>query len=331
MNEKSRIAVIGSGSWATALIKVLLNNVQNLNWFIRDSQTIAYIKSRHHNPKYLSSVDFDITKLTLYDNINEIINDSDVLIIAIPAAFLKETLIPFTGSFENKFVVSAVKGIIPEFNLTVAEFFNKHYGISFDNIGIISGPCHAEEVALERLSYLTVACKDELQAKILANKLQCSYINTVLSEDIYGIEYAAVLKNIIAIAAGICHGLGYGDNFLSVLISNGYREIKRFLDKTYAHKRKTSNSAYLGDLLVTCYSQFSRNRTLGTMIGKGYTVQAAHLEMNMIAEGYYAVACIQEINLKFMVKMPITQAVFDILYNKLPPSQVMLTLSDSFK
>ena len=331
MDENSRIAVIGSGSWATALVKVLLNNVKSLNWYIRDTESIKFIKKNHNNPKYLSSVIFDIDKLNFYDDINEIVKNSDILIIAIPAAFLKTAMTPVICKLDGKYFVSAVKGIVPELNLTIAEYFNTEFEIPFDNIGIISGPCHAEEVALERLSYLTIACKDELNSKILADKLQCRYIKTVLSEDIYGIEYASVLKNIMAIAAGICHGLGYGDNFLSVLISNGYREIKRFLDKTYSHKRKTTNSAYLGDLLVTCYSQFSRNRTFGTMIGKGYSVKTAQLEMNMIAEGYYAVACIIEINKKYKVKMPITQAVYNILYDKISPVIEMKLLSETFR
>jgi len=238
---------------------------------------------------------------------------------------------PYTGNFEGKFIISAIKGIIPISNLTIAEYFNQHYNVSFDNLGVVSGPCHAEEVALERLSYLTVACKDREHSEMFANRLEGRYIKTVISNDIYGIEYAAVLKNIIALATGICHGLGYGDNFLAVLISNGYKEIKRFLDKTYATKRKTSNSAYMGDLLVTCYSQFSRNRTFGNMIGKGYSVKSTMLEMNMVAEGYYAVACIKEINKRFGVKMPITDAVYNILYEKISPVMEMRILSEKLK
>lgn len=331
MNENSRVGIIGSGSWATALVKVLMNNVKTLNWYFRDTESIQFIKKHHNNPKYLSSVIFDTEKLNFYNDINAIVEDSDILIVAIPAAFLQESMLPLKFNPEKKFFISAVKGIVPELNLTIAEFFNKNFQLSFDNFGIISGPCHAEEVALERLSYLTVACKDEQHATIIAAKLECRYIKTVLSADIYGIEYSSVLKNIMAIAAGICHGLGYGDNFLSVLISNGYREIKRFLDKTYAHKRKTTHSAYLGDLLVTCYSQFSRNRTFGTMIGKGYSVKTAQLEMNMVAEGYYAVACIMEINKKYKVKMPITEAVYNILYEKISPVIEMKLLADTLK
>ncbi|MDP4207340.1 MAG: NAD(P)H-dependent glycerol-3-phosphate dehydrogenase [Bacteroidota bacterium] len=331
MNEQSRIAVIGGGSWATALVKVLLNNVKSLNWYIRDAESIEFIQQHHINPKYLSSVTLEINKLKMFSDIDDAIRHSDIIVFAIPAAFLKDAMEPLKTSLQGKYVVSAIKGIVPGDNITIAEFFNQYYKVSFDYIGVISGPCHAEEVALERLSYLTIACKDEANAEFLASQLECRFIKTIISSDIYGIEYASVLKNIIAIAAGICHGAGYGDNFLSVLISNGYKEIKRFLERTYACKRKTSNSAYLGDLLVTCYSQFSRNRTFGTMIGKGYSVKTAQLEMNMVAEGYYAVACIKEINSKHNVKMPITDAVYNILYDKISPAVEMKLLSEKLK
>jgi glycerol-3-phosphate dehydrogenase (NAD(P)+) len=331
MNENSRVAIIGSGSWATALVKLFLNNAKTLNWFILEPEIRAHVNEFQHNPRYLSSVVFEKEKLVLFDNIVDVIEQSDILVFVVPSAFLRIWLEPYKGKFENKFIVSAIKGIIPKENLTIAEFFNQDYEVPFDNIGVVSGPSHAEEVALERLSYLTVACKNEDHARIIADRLTFRYIKTILSHDIYGIEYAAVLKNIIALAAGICHGLGYGDNFLSVLICNGYKEIKRFLDKTYATKRTTDNSVYLGDLLVTCYSQFSRNRTFGAMIGKGYSVKSAQLEMNMVAEGYYAVACIKEINKTHLVKMPITDAVYNILYEKISPAIEMKLLTNSLK
>ncbi|MFW6327119.1 MAG: NAD(P)H-dependent glycerol-3-phosphate dehydrogenase, partial [Bacteroidota bacterium] len=229
------------------------------------------------------------------------------------------------------FIISAIKGIIPDDNLTFAEFFNQYYNVPFSQVGIITGPCHAEEVALERLSYLTIASKLSKNSEILSGMLDCRYIKTITTNDIYGTEYAGVLKNIFAIAAGISHGLGYGDNFLAVLVSNSIQEIKRFLDKTYKNKRKVFSSAYLGDLLVTAYSQFSRNRTFGMMIGKGYSVKSAQLEMNMIAEGYYSTKCIKEINSKYMVKMPITDAVYNILYEKISPSIEIKILSDKLK
>jgi glycerol-3-phosphate dehydrogenase (NAD(P)+) len=331
MNENSRIALVGSGSWATALAKVLLNNVEKLNWYIREPEIREHIEKYKHNPKYLSSVMFETEKIRFFDDINELVEKSDVLLFVVPSAFLGLWMEPFKGSFEGKYVLSAIKGIMPVSNITIAEYFNQSFEVPFDQLGVVSGPCHAEEVALERLSYLTVACKEAEHAKAFAKSLECRYIKTVISNDIYGIEYAAVLKNIIALATGICHGLGYGDNFLAVLISNGYKEIKRFIDKTYASKRKASNSVYLGDLLVTCYSQFSRNRTFGTMIGKGYSVKNTMLEMNMVAEGYYAVACIHEINKKYGVKMPITDAVYNILYEKISPSIEMKLLTEKMK
>jgi glycerol-3-phosphate dehydrogenase (NAD(P)+) len=331
MNNNSKIAVIGSGSWATALVKVLLNNVDKLNWYILEPEIRSHVREFAHNPNYLSSVVFNTEKLNLCDDIVETIEQSDIVIFVVPSAFLSIWLEPYKGAFENKFIISAIKGIVPGDNLTIAEFFNLHYKVPFNELGVVSGPCHAEEVALERLSYLTVACKDSGDAGFIASKLGCRYIKTVISHDIYGIEYAAVLKNIVALAAGICHGIGYGDNFLAVLISNGYKEINNFLEKTYPSKRNTSNSAYLGDLLVTCYSQFSRNRTFGAMIGKGYSAKSAQLEMNMVAEGYYAVACIKEINKKHNVKMPITDAVYNVLYEKISPAIEMKLLIETLK
>jgi glycerol-3-phosphate dehydrogenase (NAD(P)+) len=331
INENSKVAVIGSGSWATALVKVLLHNEAKLNWYIREPEIRDHVLKYKHNPSFLSSVMFDTDKLNIYDDITLAIEQSDILVIVVPSAFLSIWMEPYKGTFENKFIISAVKGIIPVSNLTIDEYYNQVYNVPFDQLGVVSGPCHAEEVALERLSYLTVACKNTEHAEVFAKKIEGRFIKTVISNDIYGIEYAAVLKNIIALATGICHGLGYGDNFSAVLICNGYKEIKRFLDETYASKRKTSNSAYMGDLLVTCYSQFSRNRTFGTMIGKGYSVKSTMMEMNMVAEGYYAVACIKEINKRFNVNMPITDAVYNILYEKISPFMEMKLLSDKLK
>jgi glycerol-3-phosphate dehydrogenase (NAD(P)+) len=328
MDGTQKIAVIGSGSWATAISKMLLFNTSQINWYFRNAGTIEYMEEFHHNPKYLSSVYFDTKRINFYNDLEKIISDSDILIFAIPSAFLKELLSGADIKLKDKLVVSAIKGIIPEQNLTIAEFFNQNYNVPFDCIGIVTGPCHAEEVALERLSYLTIASKTEKQARRLAASLDSHFIKTVISSDIYGTEYSAVLKNIFSIAAGVCHGLGYGDNFQAVLISNAIREIKRFLDHTYPSKRKINSSAYLGDLLVTAYSQFSRNRSFGVMIGKGYSVRSAMLEMNMIAEGYYATKCIREINKVHNVNLPITDTVYNILYEGISPAMEIKLLTE---
>lgn len=319
MNKPHKIGILGGGSWATALVKLLLNNCEQINWFIRNPENIENIKINKHNPHYLSSIQIDTERINFFDNISEAIINSDILVIAIPAPFIEESFNKYYGDYTNKMIFSAVKGIIPNHNLTVTEYFNSTYHLPFSKLGIISGPCHAEEIAMERLSYLTVSSKKTEDARLIADKLKCHYVHTKISKDIYGTEYAAVLKNIIAIGVGICHGLGYGDNFQAVLVSNAIQEIKRFLDKTYKSKRKINSSPYLGDLLVTAYSQFSRNRTFGTMIGKGYSVKSAQLEMNMVAEGINAVGCIQQINEKFLVKMPIVDAVYNILVNKVSP------------
>ena len=328
MSNKS-IAVIGGGSWATALVKMLCNNSEKTNWWVRNKETADYISKYHHNPNYLSSVEFEIKKISVTSDLKQAISDSDVLIMAVPSAFLKETLASITcEQLKNKIIFSAIKGIIPENNLIIAEFFNQIYNVPIENVGVITGPCHAEEVAMEKLSYLTIASQNSDTAKFLAEKLACRFIKTTVSDDIYGTEYSSVLKNVMAIAAGICHGLGYGDNFLSVLISNGIQEIKRFVDAVHPITRDIKDSAYLGDLLVTAYSQFSRNRTFGSMIGKGYSVKSAQMEMNMIAEGYYGVKCVYEINKQYNVDMPITSAVYHILYEKVSPITEMRILTD---
>jgi glycerol-3-phosphate dehydrogenase (NAD(P)+) len=331
MNSDTRIAVLGGGSWATALVKLLLNNVSHVNWYMRNEENIRFIQKCGHNPKYLTSIRFDTEKISFSADIGEIITNSDILIIAIPAPFLEASLSGFTGNFSNKFIISAVKGIVPGHNLTLGEYFNRIHEVPFSSIGVISGPCHAEEIAMERLSYLTVSSKNKPDAELIAGVLRCHYVKAKVTTDIYGTEYAAVLKNIVAIAAGISHGLGYGDNFQAVLVSNAHQEIKRFLDKTYKSKRKINSSPYLGDLIVTTYSQFSRNRTLGTMIGKGYTLKSALLEMNMVAEGSYAVSCIKEINERYHVNMPITDAVYHILHDRVSPALEIKLLEEKLR
>jgi glycerol-3-phosphate dehydrogenase (NAD(P)+) len=331
MNDQRKVAIIGSGSWATALAKLLLNNLPVINWYVRSEETIEYFQKYRHNPKYISDIEFDVSRITFHNSIDETIQSSEILVFAIPAPFLKDALGNFHGSFDDRTIISAIKGIIPSENLTVAEFFNRTFSIPFKNISIISGPCHAEEIALERLSYLTIASATKEKSEELAPLFRCHYVKVKTSQDIYGTEYTAVLKNIIAIAAGICHGLGYGDNFQAVLVSNAMLEIKRFLAKSYKSKRKLLSSPYLGDVMVTAYSQFSRNRTFGMMIGKGYSVKTAQLEMNMIAEGYYAVACIHEMNKNFEVNMPITDAVYHILYEKISPALEIKLLTEKLK
>ncbi|MDX2445142.1 MAG: NAD(P)H-dependent glycerol-3-phosphate dehydrogenase [Bacteroidales bacterium] len=329
--QQRKIAVLGGGSWATALVKILLETQSEVAWFMRNSDRIKHIQKYHHNPQYLSSVELDVSRLRLSDNIKEVVDESDILILAIPAVFLEDAMNPVRSILEKKIIVSAVKGIIPEKNLIIGEFFNQYYNVPLESIAVISGPSHAEEVALERLSYLTFASMNAALSEDLCSYFDCHYINSIPSDDIYGTEYSAVLKNIMALAAGIYHGLGYGDNFQAVLISNAIQEIKRFVDKVHPITRDIKSSAYLGDLLVTAYSQFSRNRLLGTMVGKGYSVKAAHLEMNMIAEGYFAAKCIHESNKEHKVIMPIAEAVYRILYEGISPMVEMQLLTKFMK
>jgi glycerol-3-phosphate dehydrogenase (NAD(P)+) len=309
------IAIIGSGSWATALAKLFLNNTKHINWFIRKQEDVDYIKTYKNNPRYLGSIEFNTDNISFYTSLADCVKNSDCLILAIPSAFLHDS---FSGldqqTFKNKIIFSAIKGIVPQHNLIIGEYLNKIYAVPLSHIGVITGPCHAEEVALEKLSYLTIASINNDYAKIVSDLLNCRYIKSSVSDDIYGTEYSAVLKNVIAVAGGICHGLGYGDNFLAVLVSNAIQEINRFVNAVHPINRDINASAYLGDLLVTAYSQFSRNRMFGTMLGKGYSVKQAQLEMNMVAEGYYAVKCVFEINKTYQVNMPITTAVYKIIY-----------------
>jgi len=315
MNSNPKIAVFGGGSWATAIVKMLTENLDRVGWYMRSAYAIEHIKKNNNNPNYLSSAELKPEKLDLSNDINYFVNNYAVLIFVIPSAFLKTELDKITTSLEGKIIFSAIKGIVPETGLIIGEHFHETYKIPLENIGVITGPCHAEEVAMERLSYLTLACQDQEKAKMLSKFIESSYIKTKISDDIIGTEYAAMLKNIYAIAAGIAHGLGYGDNFQSVLMSNAIREMKRFIKKVHKMKRNINNSAYLGDLLVTGYSTFSRNRLFGNMIGKGYTVKSAMMEMSMVAEGYYATKSAYEINEKNGAKTPIIDAVFNVLYN----------------
>lgn len=323
--------MIGGGSWATAIIKMLTDNLteKEIFWWMRSQTAVDHIRKYNHNPNYLSSVEVKIASENVTTDIKEAISKSDMILLNVPAAFLKEAFGDLTPEdFKGKKVISAIKGIVPDENLIIGEFINVKYQVPLEDIIVISGPCHAEEVALEKLSYLTIASPNKELAEHFASLINTRYIKTNISDDIYGTEYAAVLKNIYAVASGICHGIGYGDNFQAVLIANAIREISRFVDAIHPIDRDIKESAYLGDLLVTAYSQFSRNRTFGNMIGKGYTVKSAQLEMNMIAEGYYAVNCIHQINRQLKIHMPIARAVYAILYEKHSPQIEMKLLTE---
>ena len=328
MSTNKKTAVLGGGSWATALVKILSNNTTELLWWMRNQDAVNYIKETKHNPNYLSSVPINTEIVNVTSDLKTACEQADIIVLAVPSAFVHETLSSVKTDLSSKVFFSAVKGIIPERNQIVGEYIQNEYHVPLKQIGVITGPCHAEEVALERLSYLTIACETNSIAEFMAHQLRCRYIKTTTSDDIYGTEYSAVLKNVIAVSAGIAHGLGYGDNYLSVLISNAIREINRFVDAIHPISRDIKDSAYLGDLLVTAYSKFSRNRMFGTYIGKGYSVKMAQMDMKMVAEGYYAVKCIKEINKDLEVNMPITDAVYAIVYEKMSPRIEFKLLSE---
>ena len=326
--ENQKIAVLGGGSWATAIVKILSENHSQVNWWMRDEESIQHIKKFDNNPKYLPSIQFDTKKLNLKTDLQQIVSESDILIVAVPSAFIAKAFddVKIKG-IENKIIISAIKGVIPEYNQIPAEYFHLNFNVPYNKIGMIAGPCHAEEVAMERLSYLTIACQDNEIAQYVADAMSCRYIHTSTSDDLFGTELSAILKNIYSVASGICNGLGYGDNFQAVLIASSIRETERFISAIHEIHRDVKTSAYLGDLLVTAYSQFSRNRNFGSMVGRGYSVKSAQIEMNMVAEGYYAAKGIYEINKKYKVNMPIADAVYHILYEKISPMMEMKILS----
>lgn len=331
MNLPGKIAIMGGGSWATALAKIVLSTQERINWYMRRDDQIQDFLQTGHNPSYLSAVEFDINRINFYSDINRTIEESDTLIFATPSPFLKQHLKKVTTSLEDKFIISAIKGIVPDENMLVADYFSEYYHVPINHIAVIGGPCHAEEIALERLSYITLACPDIDNAYQLSPVFRNQYLRNYCCKDVTGIEYASVLKNVYAIVAGICHGMKYGDNFLAVFICNAIEEMRNFLYAVHGLERDITDSVYLGDLLVTAYSRFSRNRTFGTMIGKGYSVKTAQLEMEMIAEGYYGTKCIHEINEKYKVNMPILDALYAILYERKSPMVVIRQLTQTFK
>ena len=326
-----KIAIIGGGSWATAIAKIVVEKAHHIGWYIRGDDRIDEFRRLGHNPSYLMGVRFNVDEICFSSDINEIVEKYDTLVFVTPSPYLKNHLKKLKTNISNKFIVTAIKGIVPDENLVCSEYFHNVFDVPEENIACLGGPSHAEEVALERLSYLTVGCCDEEKAQAFTDILVNDYIKTKTSLDVVGIEYASVLKNVYAIASGICSGLKFGDNFQSVLISNAVQEMSRFLTAVHPIKRCVYDSVYLGDLLVTAYSNFSRNRTFGTMIGKGYSVKSAQIEMEMIAEGYFGTKCMKEINRHMHVNMPILDAVYNILYERISPQIEIKLLTDSFR
>ena len=330
MFNVGKIAIIGGGSWATAIAKIIVSHTHHIGWYIRRDDRIDDFRRLGHNPAYLTSVRFDVDEINFSADINRIVQSYDTLVFVTPSPYLKNHLKKLRTRIKDKFIVTAIKGIVPDENLCCSEYFHQVYDVPFENLACIGGPSHAEEVAMERLSYLTVGCSDLDKAKAFTEVLANRFIKTKTSSDVLGIEYASVLKNVYAIAAGICYGLNYGDNFQAVLMSNAVQEMDRFLKTIHPIDRNIIDSVYLGDLLVTGYSNFSRNRTFGTMIGKGYSVKSAQIEMEMIAEGYFGTKCMKEINRHLHVNMPILDAVYNILYERISPHIETKLLTDSF-
>lgn len=332
MYDCGKIAIIGGGSWATAIAKIVVTHTHHIGWYMRRDDRIEDFKRLGHNPAYLTSVRFDTNEIFFSSDINKIAQAYDTLVFVTPSPYIKNHLKKLKTRIKDKFIITAIKGIVPDENLVCSEYFHNVYDIPYDNLACLGGPSHAEEVALERLSYLTVGCTDRDKAAAFSDILASDYIKTKTSSDVIGIEYSSVLKNVYAIAAGICSGLKYGDNFQAVLMSNAVQEMARFLKSVYPlDERNITDSVYMGDLLVTGYSNFSRNRTFGTMIGKGYSIKSAQIEMEMIAEGFFGTKCMKEINRHCHVNMPILDAVYNILYERISPQIEIKLLTDSFR
>ncbi len=331
MFDCGKIAIIGGGSWATAIAKIIVGNTHHIGWYMRRDDRIEEFKRMGHNPAYLTSVHFNMDEITFTSDINKIVQTHDTLVFVTPSPYLKNHLKKLRQSLHDKFIITAIKGIVPDENLVCSEYFHEVHDVPYENLACIGGPSHAEEIALERLAYLTIGCSDTDKAEAFANVLSGRFIKTKTSSDVIGIEYSSVLKNVYAIAAGICSGLKYGDNFQAVLMANSLQEMNRFLQTVHPIERHIEDSVYIGDLLVTGYSKFSRNRTFGTMIGKGYSVKSAQIEMEMIAEGYFGTKCMKEINHHLHVNMPILDAVYNILYEHIAPHVEIKLLTDSFR
>lgn len=320
-----KLGILGGGSWATAIAKMLTDNGARVHWWVRNEEQAAHLREHKHNPRYLTSVEFLEGELVVTNDLDDFIANSEIIIVATPSAFIHDVL--KDKNLEGHKIVSAVKGIIPEYNLIPAHYFVEKHGIPMSNIAIISGPCHAEEVAMEKLSYLTIASEDEKLAQFMATQMDGRYIRCNVSDDLVGTEISAVLKNVYALACGIAHGLGYGDNYMAVLVSNAIQEIEVFIDSAYPLHRDVKHSAYLGDLLVTAYSLHSRNRRFGNLLGKGYSLAAVKQEMNMVAEGYYAAACINELAAQHKIDLTIANSVYEILYKGKSPKKIFAELS----
>lgn len=321
------IAVMGGGSWATALAKILLRNCRTIVWYMRRDDRIAEFRECGHNPAYLSDVEFDVSRIHFTSDINEAVRLADTVLLAMPSPYFLAHMEKITEPLSDKTVISAIKGIVPEVNQSVAEYMVKKYGVSEKRMLVIGGPCHAEEVAMDRVSYLTIGCADPELADALTRCIGSHSLRTITTEDVEGVEYAAVLKNVYAIVAGIIHGMKGGDNFTAMMVSNAVREMERFINAVDARPRNVCDSVYLGDLLVTSYSKFSRNHNFGSMIGKGYSVKAARMEMEQTAEGYYGTKCIHEINEKYGVEMPILNGLYSILYENLAPRRALARIA----
>ncbi len=334
MNKESvgKVGIIGSGSWGTALAKIVLENEERVNWYFRFGETVRQFRRYQHNPSYLTSQLFDTERIDFFTDIPRILDASDTIILVTPSPYIKGIIEKAKRhQLQSKFLLNAIKGIIPDDYVVISDYLRDTLRVPEEQIGVVSGPTHAEEIALGRLSYLTLACCDKSKAAELSQLFKTSYTYCHISEDVRGIELGSVLKNIYAIASGICQSLRMGDNFQAVLMANAAKEMEYFLSHVSPITRNVYDSVYLGDLLVTGYSRYSRNRTFGTLIGKGYSAIRAQDEMQMTPEGYYGAKCIHELNKKYQLDIPIATSVYDLLYNRRDARDTFIAMSTKLK
>ena len=322
-------AVIGHGSWATALVKVLTMNELSIRWFVHNSEVFESLQNEGRNCRYLSDVELDMSRIHLSNDINDVVDNSDFILLVTPAAYLKACLSGLHVSLKEKVVVSAIKGIIPVENMFVTDYLKQQYGLSGGQVCFISGPTHAEEVSHNQLTYLTIASSNIAKAKAIGKKLESPFLKVSYVRNMRYLERAAVLKNIYAVMVGMAVGLGYGDNFISVLVANCIKEMYFLLDPHSINDlTRITPSNFFGDLLVSCYSSHSRNRQLGMLIGRGNTVKTALNEMTMVAEGYFASAMMPHLPEEQRKQLPIAMAAYQVLHQDVPARKALKNLEN---
>lgn len=324
LEKESHCAVIGHGSMATAMMKVLSMNETSVDWYIHNPEVLESLTTEGHNCRYLPDVEFDTSRIHFSDDLNEVIRRSDIIFLITPAIYLKNYLSDLEVSLKDKFIISAIKGIVPEDNLLVTNYLKKQYGLCDEQLAFMSGPTHAEEVSHNRLTHLTISCTNLDNARRIGEKIKTNFLKLSYSQEVEYLEFISVLKNIYAVVVGMAFGLGYGDNFIAVLVANCAKEMHQVLDVSFtASNVDKIPSSFMGDLLVSCYSIHGRNRRLGVLIGRGNSVKSSLNEMTMVAEGYFASDYFQYLTPEQRQQMPIAELAYQVMHKGLLARKAM--------